>query len=822
MATTFPTTLDQLLNPTSTDSVQLVSHAAQHSNANDAIEALEAKLGVNNSTDATTIDYKVRDLISKIYTNEMAQDTIAAALAAGTHGNITVAYDDAANSLSLTATYGDEQVMDAIATSLTAGGGITKVYNDAANTITVSVDTTVIATKQYVDTAVSALGNTASTTYIPLSILGNADGVATLDPSGFVPQSQLDINERIQDQAAKLITDGTHTRISVSYNDTANTLNLTATYADEEVMDAIAQSLTAGNGITKTYNDPANTITLAVDTTVIADKTYVNTAISNLINSAPAVLDTLKEIADALGNDANFAATITTALATKLNITTAAATYATIASDNLKAPLNSPTFTGTVSGIDKSMVGLSNVDNTADANKPISTATQTALDAKLASSTAAATYLALNDTDERIQDVVGGMVVSNTESTGLAVTYDDPTGKLNFEITTAELPGFTEAAQDAAASLFNHAGHSNVTATYDDVANKINLSVIAQLTQEQAQDYIAPLFTHGLNPNITATYDDVANKLILETIIPPSKAIMSTSAPTSPADGTFWLDTDEFRTGTTKALKVWQASSSTWEYVASDLSLSTTNTWTSKNTYTNGVIIGLDAAPLTPVHGQIYYNKSLNKLKVWDGLLWQDIQGSGGGGGGLTLIPTDASAPPSTFFVGLIDPPAGATSVGDLWIDIDDDAGATEFIYAGPEAPENYNTDTLWIDTDEPITELIYSANEPATPSYAGELWIDLDDTAGQAIISSLTPPTPAETDLWIDLANEEGYLEYKDLFKNGAASVQSFVNLPNATLYPGLNVYVVLEKAIYVSVNDQWKKMYPNSDSEVLSWIGF
>jgi hypothetical protein len=49
---------------------------------------------------------------------------------------------------------------------------------------------------------------------------------------------------------------------------------------------------------------------------------------------------------------------------------------------DLKAPINSPTFTGTVSGITNSMVGLGNVDNTSDANKPISTATQTALDLK--------------------------------------------------------------------------------------------------------------------------------------------------------------------------------------------------------------------------------------------------------------------------------------------------------------------------------------------------------------------------------------------------------------------------------------------------------
>jgi hypothetical protein len=51
---------------------------------------------------------------------------------------------------------------------------------------------------------------------------------------------------------------------------------------------------------------------------------------------------------------------------------------------NLKANIASPTFTGTVSGITKSMVGLGNIDNTTDAAKPISTATQTALDAKQA------------------------------------------------------------------------------------------------------------------------------------------------------------------------------------------------------------------------------------------------------------------------------------------------------------------------------------------------------------------------------------------------------------------------------------------------------
>ena len=49
---------------------------------------------------------------------------------------------------------------------------------------------------------------------------------------------------------------------------------------------------------------------------------------------------------------------------------------------SLKAPIHSPGFTGIVSGITKTMIGLGNVDNTSDLNKPISTAMQTALNSK--------------------------------------------------------------------------------------------------------------------------------------------------------------------------------------------------------------------------------------------------------------------------------------------------------------------------------------------------------------------------------------------------------------------------------------------------------
>jgi len=57
--------------------------------------------------------------------------------------------------------------------------------------------------------------------------------------------------------------------------------------------------------------------TISYDNSTYATQTYVGTAISNLVASAPSTLDTLNELATALGNDANFATTVATSIGTK-------------------------------------------------------------------------------------------------------------------------------------------------------------------------------------------------------------------------------------------------------------------------------------------------------------------------------------------------------------------------------------------------------------------------------------------------------------------------------------------------------------------------
>jgi len=72
VATNFPASLDSLTNPTSSDSLNSPSHSAQHANSNDAIEALQAKVGADSSAVTTSHDYKIADHASRLTTLESA------------------------------------------------------------------------------------------------------------------------------------------------------------------------------------------------------------------------------------------------------------------------------------------------------------------------------------------------------------------------------------------------------------------------------------------------------------------------------------------------------------------------------------------------------------------------------------------------------------------------------------------------------------------------------------------------------------------------------------------------------------------------------
>src|SRR6056300_1027184 len=144
----------------------------------------------------------------------------------------------------------------------------------------------------------------------------------------------------------------------------------TKVIADDAVtIDKINDSalVTESEGISSIDNDTTVPTSAAV-------KDYVDTEVAGLVDAAPATLDTLNELAAALGDDANFSTTVTNSIATKQDAATAVTTTTNFGGDV------SGTYNAIVIADDSHNHTIANVDGL-----------QTALDGKLGLSSISAT-----------------------------------------------------------------------------------------------------------------------------------------------------------------------------------------------------------------------------------------------------------------------------------------------------------------------------------------------------------------------------------------------------------------------------------------------
>ena len=86
---------------------------------------------------------------------------------------------------------------------------------------------------------------------------------------------------------------------------------------DIATRDTLFGGLTSSSGVL-TNGVTATTQSASDNSTKVATTAYTDTAIANLIDSSPSTLNTLNELASALGDDPNFATTVTNSIATKL------------------------------------------------------------------------------------------------------------------------------------------------------------------------------------------------------------------------------------------------------------------------------------------------------------------------------------------------------------------------------------------------------------------------------------------------------------------------------------------------------------------------
>lgn len=147
---------------------------------------------------------------------------------------------------------------------------------------------------------------------------------------------------------------------------------------------------------------------------------------------------------------------------------------------DLKAPIASPTFTGTVSGITKSMVGLSNVDNTTDAGKPVSTAQQTALDLKapIASPTFTGTVsgitksmVGLGNVDNTSDATKDAAVATLTNKTLTSPVINSPTGIVKGDVGLSNVDNTSDATKNAAAATLTNKTIDAASNTISNITN---------------------------------------------------------------------------------------------------------------------------------------------------------------------------------------------------------------------------------------------------------------------------------------------------------------------------------------------------------------
>ena len=235
---------------------------------------------------------------------------------------------------------------------------------------------------------------------------------------------------------------------------TTGTFGLTQSQVDSRVN-------TLTSGVYAPLNSPSfsgvpltPTASAGTNSTQIASTAFVRTEISNLVASAPLALDTLNELATALGNDANFSTTVTNNLAGKAN-------------------LSGATFTGSISGPSGNFTSLkvNNVDVSANGHTHTAsniTDFNTSVDSRITNanlqpsgnySIVGHTHTSSNITDFNssvsgllpVKNITAGNYINVSSTTGnytLAVTGLQPSGNyslIGHSHTVSDITNFNSA-----------------------------------------------------------------------------------------------------------------------------------------------------------------------------------------------------------------------------------------------------------------------------------------------------------------------------------------------------------------------------------------
>ena len=309
--------------------------------------------------------------------------------------------------------YTDERAQDAIGNSL--GTGLS--YNDATGSVYVTANT--YDAYGSASAAQSAAASDATTKANAAQSAAEATAAADATTKANAAQSAA---------------------TSAAASDATTKANAAVTSANGYTDTAIATEVTNRN----------SAITSAINTEVSNRNTAISNAVDSLVDGAPALLNTLNELAAAINDDANYTTTITTALGTK-------------------APLESPTFTGTVTLPNNTITQSMMSDDSVGTNEIGGSAVTTAKIADSAVSTAkiadgAVTSAKIEDSAITSGKIANGTIVNEDISASAAIALSklatDPLARANHTgtQTASTISDFNTAALSATSAAYEAAG----------------------------------------------------------------------------------------------------------------------------------------------------------------------------------------------------------------------------------------------------------------------------------------------------------------------------------------------------------------------------
>ena len=273
------------------------------------------------------------------------------------------------------------------------------------------------------------------------------------------------------------------------------TTNTTQTItADKTFTGAVTMATANATSLTVTGSTSVPTPNADNNSKTVANTAFVKTAIANLVNGAPSQLDTLKELSAALGNDANFSATVAKQIGDKVSKSgdtiTGPILYEKTPNDDSELPNKAYVDSAIKSAVD---AAISSVTKTLSDNMHAQYPVGSYIYSDKADNPA--TYLPYMSDTTWVQTAAGRVLIgAGTADSGTVYNAGDTGGEEKHKLTVEEMPAHSHGIHWHAMAMGGNSAYAAGNG-YNPV-NDVTDTTGSDLPHNNMQPYVAVYVFH--------------------------------------------------------------------------------------------------------------------------------------------------------------------------------------------------------------------------------------------------------------------------------------------------------------------------------------